>query len=297
MRDRHLETFEQQRHYLEGLAYRMLGTLAEAQDAVQDTYLKWHKQPFDQVDNAKAWLTTVCTRTCLNLLQKAYKKRESYYGEWLPEPVFSDSMTKSRETDDSLTIAMLRILETLSPTERAVFILHDVFDVDFDEIASILDKTSSNCRKIASRARSHVRRNDARFPVVEEEHSRLLEQFILSAQACDFLALKTMLAEQAQLYSDGGGKVQALPELMLGSDDIARFFSQVFAQYAEEKTKIDVVFQRFNHSQGLLLFENERLTTAITIECHNNQIEKLFAVRNPDKLKRSPNFEGANNGK
>jgi len=285
------QIFEQHRRTLEGLAYRMLGTLTEAQDAVQETYLKWHKQDCNALNSYRAWLITVCTRICLNQLKLSYKRREVYVGEWLPEPLFQEyeeGMDAQLEINDTLTMALLQVLEKLSPIERAVFLLHDVFDMSFSEISGIVNKSPTNCRQIATRARKRISDRKPKFAVTQQEHRILLEGFISAAQMCDIDGLISVLVGDVELYSDGGGKVSALPDILFGSRNVAEFFASIFSDYQKQQINVNIVFQKFNSSFGLLLFENGQLTTVLTIECEYNQIIRIFAVRNPDKLCNVP---------
>jgi RNA polymerase sigma-70 factor, ECF subfamily len=285
------QIFELHRQTLEGLAYRMLGNLTEAQDAVQETYIKWHKQDDNTLYNYRAWLITVCTRICLNQLKLSYRQREVYVGEWLPEPLFhefDEGMDAQLEINETLTIAMLHVLEKLSPVERAVFLLHDVFDIKFTEIANIVDKSSANCRQLATRARKHIQSSRPRFSATQDEHRRLLDKFIMAAQACDIDGLVSLLVEDVELYSDGGGKVEALSNMLSGNQSVAKFFLDIFSTYKKEKVFLDIVTKKFNSLFGLLIFENEQLTTTLTIECESGYIRRIFAVRNPDKLLNIP---------
>ncbi|MCE2030287.1 RNA polymerase sigma factor SigJ [Sessilibacter corallicola] len=281
------QVFEQHRNTLEGLAYRMLGSLSEAQDAVQETYLKWHQQNLDSVTNQRAWLVTVCTRICLNQLKLAYKQREVYTGEWLPEPILhcdGNNTDAQLDRDETLTIALLHVLEKLTPVERAVFILREVFELDFSEIAAIVDKTSANCRQLAVRSRKHVQSLRPRFSATEQEHQALIDQFIKAAQSCDINGLISVLKKDVELYSDGGGKVEALPAVLRGRQSVAEFFVRVFRDYQRESTALNIKFTRFNEALGLLIFEHGNLTTALTVECESDCICRIFAVRNPSKL-------------
>lgn len=279
--------FEQYRKTLEGIAYRMLGSLSEAHDVVQETYIKWHQQESLALENPRAWLITVCTRLSLNQLKSACKQRECYVGEWLPEPFIDDvgnDLDANLEINESLSIALLHTLEKLTPTERAVFILHDVFDFKFDEIAKILNKNPAACRQLASRARKRVQDSRPRFSTSEVEHQRLLQGFIDATNGLDIDQLVAILSEDAELYSDGGGKVEALPEVMKGGANIARFFIGIFTGYKKGNVKIAVIPQRFNGSLGLLIFEDNVLATALSVECMQDRICRIYAVRNPDKL-------------
>lgn len=285
------QIFEQHRKTLEGLAYQMLGTLSEAQDAVQESYLKWHHQDIAQTNNVRAWLITVCSRICLNQLKRSYKQREVYIGEWLPEPLFDDTQRDASHDaalNDSLNIALLHVLEKLSPTERAVFLLHDVFEINFNEIAGIVDKTAPNCRQIAKRARERVKHNRPRFTTSQTEHQTLLRQFVKAVQACNVDELTAILTPDTALYSDGGGKVEALPNVLQGSQKIAAFFTTIFTNFKKQNIRIQIVEQVFNHSLGVLIYENGLLATALTIACHQQAIQTIYAVRNPEKLLHSP---------
>ena len=287
MSDDRGQTFEQHRRTLEGLAYRMLGSLAEAHDVVQETYLKWHGADLDTIREPRAWLITVCSRLALNELRSARRRREVYVGEWLPEP-FPDGAGGDPEArvelDDSLSMALLLALENLTPAERAAFLLHDVFDLAFDEVSTILGKTNASCRQLARRARQRIRRDRPRFEADPEEHRRLLDGFVAAAQGLDLEGLSALLAKGVELYSDGGGKVEALPERMLGAGPVAKFFVGIFDRFRRQQTRIQVLRQRFNGTLGILVFEDDRLATALTIEVEDRRIHRIFAVRNPDKL-------------
>jgi len=175
---------------------------------------------------------TVCTRICLNQLKRSYKQREVYIGEWLPEPYFDEpikGISSQLEIDDTLTMALLQVLEKLSPTERAAFLLHDIFDMKFSEIAEIIGKTTVNCRQLAARARKNIRSRKSRFMSTYSEHQKLLEGFVHAAQTCDISALVDSFSTNVELYSDGGGKVQALPNMLCGDQKVAEFFFGVFS--------------------------------------------------------------------
>lgn len=290
MSDQRTEIFEQHRRTIEGLAYRMLGTLAEAHDAVQETYLKWHHADITAIERPRAWLITVCSRISLNQLQSARKQREVYIGEWLPEPL-PDEFAKQpndpawqTELNNTISFALLLALEKLSPQERAAFLLHDVFELSFADIAHIIDKSVVQCRQWATRARKHIRTHSQRFVTTPEMHSALLEGFIYATQQHDINKLTTLLANDVELYSDGGGKVQALPEVLRGASDVASFLAEVFSGYRQNGIEIHFQPQRFNGSLGVLVFEDSLLATAITIETHAGRIQQIYAVRNPDKL-------------
>lgn len=287
MQDTKAEIFELYRRTLEGIAYRMLGSLAEAQDVVQDTYLKWHKIDDATLENPRAWLMTVCTRTALTLLQSARKRRETYVGEWLPEPYPDEpglDPGAQAELKDTVSIALLVALEKLSPVERAVFLLHDVFELSFGEIGDILERSSANCRQLAVRARTRIRADRPRFRAGPVEHRRLLESFISAARDCNVQQLIVLLAEEVETYSDGGGKAEALPEVLRGAGAVAQFFASVFVRYRQRGVRVRTILQSFNGSLGVLIVEDKLLSTALTIEADAGSIRRIYAVRNPDKL-------------
>lgn len=279
--------FEQHRRTLEGIAYRMLGTLAEAHDVVQDTYLKWAEVDAATLQSPRAWLITVCSRKALNLLQSARRQRESYVGAWLPEPLHeqdSFDLAAKLELDESVSVALLLALETLSPTERAAWLLHDVFDLEFDEVAAILGVASANCRQLASRARKRVREGRRRFQATPEEHRGLLQAFFDAAQQGSLERLIALLASNVELYADGGGKAEALADMLCGAAEVGAFFIEVFKRYAARGVAIRSLPSWFNGCPGLLVLEDGRLATALTLEVEQGRVLRIFAIRNPDKL-------------
>lgn len=290
MPDERTRLFEQHRKVIEGLAYRMLGSLAEARDAVQETYLKWHDVDVSALENPRAWLITVCSRISLNQLKSARRQRETYIGEWLPEPLPDETYHEGgdpavqAELNDTVSFALLLALEKLSPLERAAFLLHDIFELGFDEIAGILGKSAAHCRQCATRARKRIREDRPRFDTTPEMHRSLLEGFLSAARQRDVSKLITLLASEVELYSDGGGQVQALPEVMRGANAVAEFFAGIFAHFQRDGIEVRIQPQRFNGSLGVLIFENQRLATAMTIETHAGRIRHIYAVRNPHKL-------------
>lgn len=291
MTDDKTQCFETHRRMLEGIAYRMLGTLGEAQDVVQETYLKWHDADTKNIVSPKAWLITVCTRIALNQLKSARKRRETYTGEWLPEPVaesFANDAAAQIEINESISIALLAALEKLSPAERAVFLLHDIFEIAFDEIAAILEMNNAQCRQLAVRARQHLKAERPRFQASPVAHRRLLDGFVSAIYKCQVDEFAALLCSDVEVHSDGGGKVSALPHVLRGRAEAASFFARVFGQYHQQGTAIHTVIQVFNGAPGLLLYENQTLSTALTIEASNDHIVSIYAVRNPDKLMALP---------
>lgn len=279
--------FEEHRLLLQGIAYRMIGTMAEAQDVVQDTYLKWSRADTRIIRDPRAWLVTACSRQALDVLKSARVRRESYCGVWLPEP-FLDAHphdpAEQLRVDESVSVALMVALERLSPPERAAFLLHEVFAYSFDEIASILGKSTAACRKLASRARAIVQANRPRFETQAEEHRRLLDAFLKAAYAGELSELKTLLAESAQLHSDGGGKADAAAEILMGADTIAHFMVRVLHDRRTAREATQIVPRWFNGAPGVLIHEAGRLVTALSVAVEAGVIQRIFAVRNPDKL-------------
>ncbi|MEN3942856.1 RNA polymerase sigma factor SigJ [Prosthecobacter sp. SYSU 5D2] len=280
--------FEQHRSLLLGIAYRMTGVLAEAQDVVQDTWVKWSRAELAKVRDARAWLVTACSRQALDVLKSARRRRESYCGVWLPEPFHEtteDGGPVAAGVDESVSMALMLALEKLSPAERAAFLLHDVFGHEFDEIAVILGKSGPACRKLASRARAAVQAARPRFETRVEDHQRLLEAFLKAAYAGELQELKSLLAESVEMRSDGGGKVSALPDIMRGVDAVARFLVGVMHHRPQAHEGRRLVPCRFNGAPGILIHEGGRLVTALTIDVEAGRIQAIYAVRNPDKLR------------
>ncbi|MDA8020148.1 MAG: RNA polymerase sigma factor SigJ [Thermoanaerobaculia bacterium] len=284
--DEHTETFERSRNLLEGLAYRMLGSLAEAQDVVQDTYLKWRTVTPSEIRDGRAWLVTVCSRLAINALGSARAQREEYVGTWLPEPFLDEGGQLpgvELEVDESVSLALLFALERLAPTERAAYLLHDVFGYAFGEVAEILGRSNAACRKLASRARGRLRTGPRRFEASADDHRRLVTAFLGACRNGELTRLRGLLSESIELCGDGGGKATAAGHLR-GRDEVVDFLARIWSTYSEEGTEVDVELHWINGAPGALLFENGRLTTAICLHIANGTIERVFAQRNPAKL-------------
>lgn len=281
--------FEEHRSLLHGIAYRMLGTLADAEDVVQDTYLRLRKSDLKTIRDPRAWLVTTCSRLALDLMKSARVRRESYSGTWLPEPFLETSQAadpaQQLSIDDTVSTALMLALEKLSPAERASFLLHEIFRYSFDEIGQILGKSSAACRKLASRARAAVQSSKPRFPASAEEHQRLLDAFLRAAYSGDLDGLKNLLSESVQLHADGGGKVTTAPRVLLGQKSVAEFFVHVMhTRLASAQTVVELVARRFNGVPGVLIYENHQLVSAMNIAAEGGRIQRIYALRNPDKL-------------
>src|SRR5512145_1194415 len=227
-------SFEPYRRRLVGLAYRMLGSIADAEDAVQETYLRWHNAGRDKVSDPRAFLMTTTTRICLDVLTSARARHEEYVGPWLPEPVVDTAalaLDSRTELAEDLSIALLLTLDRLSPRERAAFLLHDVFDFSFSEVAAALERSAAACRQLAARARAHVRAARPRGATappprsgdIDAKHKQLLSAFAAATQSGDLNALTRLLASDVRVVTDGGGKVRAAQNVIDGADRVARF--------------------------------------------------------------------------
>jgi len=218
-------SFETHRRHLTGLVYRMLGSLAEAQDVVQEAYLRWHQADRDTVGNARAFLSRTVTRLCLDQLKSARARLEYYVGPWLPEPVLDEAALAAEIAGDyaqDLSVALMLTLERLSPLERAAFLLHDVFDMNFNEVADVLGRSPASCRQLATRARSHVRASRPRFRPSQQECERLVAAFGAAAQSGDAKALAGLLTEDVTYYADAGGRAPAALRPIVGRDKVVR---------------------------------------------------------------------------
>lgn len=281
------QTFEAHRGRLTGLAYRMLGSRADAEDAVQDAFLRWSVAGARAaIDNDEAYLVRVVTRLCLDRLKSAKAKREIYVGPWLPEPVAdTDALSPHTHAElaDDLSFALLLALDRLSPAERAAFLLHDVFDAPFSEVAATLEKSEAACRQLAARARKAVRDARPAPATPASEHERLLRAFSVAAASGDLQALKSILAEHVVTLTDGGGRKSAALNPIFGADKTARFLFGIdrkfFTPGSRSLRSIEV-----NGAPGLAIFVDGALDSVVTIAVENGVIAALYIVRNPEKL-------------
>lgn len=283
--DQRTATFQQHRPRLYGIAYRMLGSRADAEDMLQEAYLRWHRTDFDRVQAPEAWLTTTMTRLCIDRLRAARTEREAYVGPWLPEPLVGEEIPppdRQSELASDLSVAFLVVLERLAPEERAAFLLHEVFDCDYPEVARILGKNETTCRQIVHRARERVHRDRPRFQVSEAARTRLLDRFMAALQAQDHDALLALFAEDATWTSDGGGKAKAARKVVQGAARLARFAIGVRRRYLSRVTQRVV---SINGESGLLVCFDGKPVSLISIDTDGVHILAVYAVLNPDKLK------------
>lgn len=276
-----VETFEAQRPRLQRLAYRMLGSVAEAEDAVQDAWLRWTRAGDDAADPA-AWLVRTTSRLCIDRLRSAKARREVYRGPWLPEPLIEELDEDPVERAEEVSVAFLLALERLSPLERAVFLLHDVFDQDYAAVAETLDRKEPAVRQLAARARAHVQEARPRFTVSQDEAARLASAFMDAAVRGDMTALAATLAEDAVLISDGGGKRKAALRPMIGRDDIVALMAGLAWRGTSAYT--DFRPARINGYLGVIVSHHDGVTTLAFQPGPDGKLAGVYMMRNPDKL-------------
>lgn len=274
-------TFEPHRAYLIKIAYRMLGSVAEAEDVAQDAFLRWSGVARDEIETPRAYLTRVVTRLCMDRLKSARAQREQYVGTWLPEPVVEEP---AAELAHELSVALMVTLERLSPLERAAFLLHDVFELDFAEVATALERSEAAVRQLAARAREHVKDEKPRFLASDEEAARLAGAFQTAMREGDVAVLSKMLASEAVLYSDGGGKRRSALNPIYGRDNILRFLTapKVLREGLEGIMGVRPVW--INGLPGFVI-EHAAGRETIAFEVGDGVITAIYSVRNPDKLR------------
>jgi RNA polymerase sigma-70 factor (ECF subfamily) len=280
------EVFDGQRPFLFSIAYRMLGNVMDAEDVVQEAYLRWQRAPQAEVRSPRAYLSAVVTRLCIDQLRSARTQREEYIGPWLPEPLPTEPAPDAVVIDESLSMAFLVLLESLNPTERAVFLLREVFDYDYDEISRLVGKSEANCRQIARRARQSVAARRPRFESSPEQEERLMGSFLEACFGGDMEDLLALLSEDVTFWSDGGGKTRAALNPIHGADKVARFFSGIL-----RKAPPGLVVRRalVNGRPGLIgYFEDGRPQSVATFDVAEGSIRAIRLVVNPEKLRAVP---------
>jgi RNA polymerase sigma-70 factor (ECF subfamily) len=279
--------FEAHRGRLWGVAYRMLGSRADADDMVQEAYLRWHVAPTGEVRTPEAWLVTTTTRLCIDRLRQLRAERAAYVGPWLPEPLVEEAPAADAATElaSDLSVAFLALLERLAPEERAAFLLHDVFDSDYDEIAAALGKSETACRQIVSRARRRVREGRPRTQATPAARERLVEAFVRAVELRDRDALLALFAEEATLTADGGGKAKAAQKVVRGGARVVTFMLGVLSGVRERLTFQKIVV---NGETGVAVRVDGQLVSVISFVTDGQRIFGLYSVLNPDKLHGVP---------
>lgn len=280
-----LDTFNTHRPLLFGIAYRMLGRVSEAEDALQEVWLRWQKQDATAIQSAKAWLVAATTRLCIDQLRSARRQREEYYGIWLPEP-----LTPATETDpgdqaelaDSLGMAFMLMLESLGPAERAVFLLREVFSYDYADVAGIVGKSEANCRQIVRRAKDNLESAPRAPAAPTPQAQRLVEAFLAATASGDVQGVLSLLAEDSKVLSDGGGKVKAAGLPILGADRVSRFLLGIWPRFV---TEMERQFTTINGSPGLVMRLHGQVHYAFSFEIEGDRVRNVYIFCNPDKLR------------
>jgi RNA polymerase sigma-70 factor (ECF subfamily) len=290
--------FEEHRGYLTSVAYRMLGTLADAEDAVQEAYLRFARTDFDELREPRGWLTIAISRICLDQLGSARAQREKYIGPWLPEPLVGSDLRlatapmtpEDRVTlDESVSMAMLVVLESLSPAERTSFVLHDVLGMSYEEIAATVGRSEAACRQLISRARGHVREKAPRFTVDSTQQSKVVNAFLVACADGGVDTLVEMLASDVVLRSDGGGLVSGVARRpVVGAENVARLLLGVATKHAAFPWVVSV-----NGATGLAFEGEDGVSGVMAFSVDEGLITEIFFVVNPEKLSRVPLPSGA----
>lgn len=270
--------FDPVRPRLVRIAYRMLGSVADAEDVVQEAFIRWHATDRDAVREPEAFLRRVVTRLCLDVLKSAQRKREVYVGPWLPEPLVEED-----DEIDDVTLPLMMALERLSPLERAAFLLHDVFGVGFEEIAETIGRDPAACRQLSSRARTHVRAARPRFVVPRQQGLELAEAFFSASRSGDLNRLQSLLAADVTLHSDGGGKRPAALRPLSGIDDIMKVHTALARAFATYPSRM-VRYASINGLPGFVTMEADGVQTT-AFEVVEGKIAAIYVMRNPDKLR------------
>jgi RNA polymerase sigma-70 factor (ECF subfamily) len=275
--------FDAARRRLFGLAYRMLGSRAEAEDIVQEAYVRWHQADRSAIATPEAWLVTTATRLAIDRLRRLKTERESYQGPWLPEPIVDDASRPDRGLDVAadLSMAMLTLLETLAPEERAAFLLHEVFDVDYARIGAILGRSEPACRQMIHRARERVRGTRRRFEADEEAKRALVEQFKAATDAADESALLALFTPGVTWTADGGGRTAASPRPIVGLDKVVRLILGLRRKWLAGLV-LDVAV--VNGEPGMVVRQDGRITAVLAVDVEDGKIAAVYGVINPDKL-------------
>lgn len=280
--------FAELRPLLFSIAYRMLSSVADAEDIVQEAFFRYERavEQGARIESTKAYLSAVVTRLAIDQLRSARQWRETYSGLWLPEPLLTDESDPEHEVAeaDSLSVAFLLVLERLNPVERAVFLLHDVFDYDYDEVAEIVGKTVANCRQLATRARRHVHAERPRFEVSPQQREELASRFFAAVRAGDVDELASVLAADVAVYGDGGGKVPQWSRPIVGRESVAR----LFAGLSRQMSAIDVTIEQrqLNGEPGAIVRDRNGLVTNVfMLEIGDGVVRAIRSVINPDKLR------------
>lgn len=284
-----LATFDQYRSLLFSIAYRMLGSVADAEDMLQETYIRWQQTGDEEIRSPRAFLVTIVSRLCINQLQSARVQREEYVGQWLPEPIVTDPGSDPLgmiKVNESLSMAFLVLLERLTPIERAVFLLREVFEYEYAEVAGVLGQSEVNCRQILRRARQHVSAMRPRFAASARKQNDLLQRFLAAIGTGDMDGLLALLSDDVVLYSDGGGKALAVPNLVRGADNVVRGILGAFRKLLPKG-----LVRRWawiNGEPGLVSYLDGKPYSVVTVDAGGGRIQAIYVLTNPEKLVHLP---------
>ena len=284
-----LTTFDQYRSLLFSVAYRMLGSVADAEDMLQETFIRWQQVPDEEIRSARAFLVTIVSRLCINHLQSARVQREVYVGQWLPEPIITGPGSDPLEivrVDESLSMAFLVMLERLTPVERAVFLLREVFEYEYSEIAAVLGQSEVNCRQILSRAKQHVSAMRPRFKTSQRKKSDLLERFLKATSSGDMDGLIALLSTDVVLHSDSGGKAIAVPNLIHGAGNVARGIFGALQKIVPKNLVRRMM--EINGEPGVVSYLDGKPHSVLTLRAGEGRIHAIYILTNPEKLAHLP---------
>lgn len=287
-----VEEFYRHRRRLLSIAYRMLGSASDADDMLQETFIRWQQSSQLKIESPEAFLVTIISRLCLNHLQSAHIKREQYFGQWLPEPVLTGPAANfyvDSQMDDSISMAFLVLLERLSPVERAVFLLREVFDYEYAEVASILEQSESNCRQILRRARQHLKQGRPRFDASPKQQEELLQKFLQANSRGDMEGLLALISQEIVLYADGGGKATAVPNPIYGAENVVRFLEGARRKFLPAALVRQV--SQINGTPGVVSYLHGQPHSVLILNFEDGRICNIYIVSNPDKLARLPVME------
>jgi RNA polymerase sigma-70 factor (ECF subfamily) len=280
-----LQEFDRHRRLLFALAYRMLGGVMDAEDIVQEAFLRWQQAPVDQIESPKAYLLTIVTRLCIDELRSARSRRETYIGPWLPEPLLqTEALDPGATLDlaDSLSFAFLLLLERLTPLERAVFILHDIFEYTYDEVGRMVGSNGPHCRQLGHRARARISAGRPRFAAAPAQVQQVTQQFIRACSDGDLEGLLSLFAAEITLASDGGGKVSAARNVIIGGERVARFLVGIMRKVA---APLSFQTAHVNGQLGILVWRAGQLNRIYSLDVDASaRIRAIYCVLNPDKL-------------
>ncbi len=281
------DIFSDMRPQLMGLAYRILGSVSEAEDAIQDTFVKWAQSPRETIKNPQAWLTTACTRRCIDILRSSWRARVDYVGAWLPEPIISnhtkENSLENTELASSLTTAFLLMLERLTAKERAAFLLHEIFEISYAEMAETLNVNEAVCRKLVSRAKTHIDKDKIRCQVSAEAQNNFLMAFKSAVSTGNTDHLTNLLTQDITLRADAGGKVAAITKVLRGKKQVLAFISNGLQQFWKD---LDWSSVEINSAGGFIIQQDQHIHATVSFDYQqNNKVAGIFIMRNPDKLK------------